>query len=569
MNSARPNAWVHAWDLLVWVGVVFPFLTGGVWLERPGFFVELSDLGIPVLVTGSLGWLLRRVFGQPIESASAIRFFGALWDRWARETEARPARALGAAWLLVSSIWALTALRQHWALETHSFDLALFFNTLWNLLHGNGYVSAVKDGINLFADHQSPILWLFAPLVAVVPRPEALLIAQSLGLASGALALHWLGTQYLKRGDWALAALPLLYWAYLPLRNANTFDFHPEVMMLPLFLAAIAGLQSRRFRWAGAFALVLALGGKESAGPVACGIGLSWALGAGPEETRAFTRRLGLGLIALGAAVFYFDVRVVPKLLGRQYAYQGLYSRYGEGLSDLLLSPVLKPGVFWPKVLGAKPRSFLFWMLAPLGFLPLLSWRAFIAAIPGFLMLFLSEEERRITIGFHYGIEPGVGLFWALPVALAIAGSRIGAGAFRAISLPWWALFWALGAFGRSDLYKIRIFEPAAHARWVRDEALPCIAPELALSATDSLTPQLSARHWAHPLPSLEMPGGARVSCVIDDPAIRDWLMNGEQRAALLASLPALGYRREYECGTFSVWAAHGASCMVCRPDCP
>ena len=157
------------------------------------------------------------------------------------------------------------SLLRHWALDSHGYDLGIFTNVMWNLVHGNGYLSSVKNGINLFADHQSPTYWLLAPLFWLVPRPETLLFVQALGLAAGGPALYYLARRRFGAGHWAPAALPWLYWAYLPTRNANAFDFHPEVFMLPLFLWAFVGFASER-RWAKA---------RGTTGSFACSAGVS------------------------------------------------------------------------------------------------------------------------------------------------------------------------------------------------------------------------------------------------------------------------------------------------------
>jgi hypothetical protein len=98
------------------------------------------------------------------------------------------------------------------------------------------------------------------------------------------------------------------------MRNANGFDFHPEVFMLPLFLWAFAAFVSGR-RWAkalGLLALIAALGAKESAPVVAVGIGVAWAL--------TGARWQGAALAAAGVALFLFDVKVVPAMFAASVA---------------------------------------------------------------------------------------------------------------------------------------------------------------------------------------------------------------------------------------------------------
>src|SRR5438876_1532525 len=359
-------------DILIGMLVLFPLLADAVWFGIPGLHsLELSDLGLPLLVVALVAAALRRrsrllwsaagVLGAlflsvllsshwALESQGFDLFTSATWKlthgtgavavvalvaaavwRWSGEPweasfffrrgvklarawldalERAPARTLWSAAAIVGALFLWVSLLRHRAFDSHGFDLGIFTNAIWNLTHGHGYVSSVKGGINLFSDHQSPLFWALAPLFWMIPRPETLLFAQALGLAAGGPALFYLARAQLGREHWAPAALPWLYWSYLPLRNANAFDFHPEVFMLPLFLWAFAGFASER-PWArrlGLLALVAALGAKESAAVVAFGIGVAWALSSGAGSRRE--RWTAVALAVAGAALFFFDVKV-------------------------------------------------------------------------------------------------------------------------------------------------------------------------------------------------------------------------------------------------------------------
>lgn len=521
-----------AWDALVLLLLVFPLFLGGAWLHRPGMKIELAELSVPVILLVIIAAVLRAMGVRVAESRSA-RVLEKLARNWRDQLANRPGRTLALAAAGVGALWSLAALRRHWALESHAFDLGIFTNGIWNLVSGNGYVSSVKNDLPLFADHQSPLFWVLAPLFAAFPRAETLLIAQGFGLAAGAAALYAIGRQYSPRGA-APLLLPLAYWLYSPIRSANLFDFHPEVFMLPLFLAAIAGLQSAgpRARVGGLLALTLALGAKESAGPVAAGIGLAWVLGAGPSVTREITRKLGWLVGVAGVAVFAWDIWMVPRVMGIPYAYQSLYSHLDGPLAVL-------------RTLFDQTRfKFLLACLLPLAGLPLLGGPAVIAALPGFLMLFLQSSDHKISAQYHYGIEPAVGLLWALAVALA-----------RVQKPKAWRLALALClllTFGRSSVHYARFFSPDAHRVWLRDEVVARIPQDLAVAANNPLVPHLAARRWVSHLPALDRPSGQTVDCVIFDSRLDLWPMQPEEVRAMLARLE--GWRSVYTCGSTRVW---------------
>jgi uncharacterized membrane protein len=612
---------VRLFDIFIATLIVFPWLTEWVAFETAGgAYVELSDYGVPLLVValiveairrwrhvswrarlaggaavlgagGVLGWLfdscrdlttqaiwhlthgaaavlvvalvgvvIRRRTGEAWEGSFFVRLGAKLGRAWLDALARSAPRPLWVAAGAVGFGFFCLAVLRHRAFDSHGYDLGIFTNVMWNLTHGNGYVSAVKDGINLFADHQSFTYWLLAPLFLLVPRPETLLFVQAFGLATGGLALYYLGAARFGRGHWVPAALPWLYWAYLPMRNANAFDFHPEVFMLPLFLWAFAAFAAgSRWRKAlGVLALVLALGAKESAPVVAAGIGVAWGL--------TGARWQGATLAAAGVALFFFDVKVVPPLFGADdYGYLNLYGRFGGGLGDLLLAPFTQPVDFFSQLVNLERLNFLFWTLAPLAFLPLFDWRAALAVVPPYLMLFLTEGDQRVRIIFHYGIEPGTALFWALPFGVAACARRFG---WQRTGI--WMLVWALAGYGPGELARARTYLPGAHTEWLGAEVIPCLDPAAPMAASDTLIPHLATRAWiGYPDQLKQRPSGEPVSCVVTDLKFGlNWPLGRGGVERVLATLPERGYRVAYQCGTFSVYELAGTRCLLCVPRC-
>ena len=528
----------------------------------PGFVLWRLTRGTGgVLIVALVALALRAGSAEPWENSYFYRAGRKLARAWLDRLTRAPARTLWAACALVAALFFWVAIARHRAFDTHGYDLGIFTNAMWNLTHGSGYFSSVKGGINLFSDHQSPLFWLLAPFFRAVPRPETLLLLQAVGLAAGGPAMYYLGRAKLPAAHWAAAALPWLYWCYLPLRNANAFDFHPEVFMLPLFLWAFVGFgsASRVGKTLGILSLLGALAAKESAGVVAVGLGAAWALTASAESWRKSWP--GLALAAAGLAVFLFDVKVVPTFFGTHYAYMGLYERFGGGLGELVLAPFTRPEYFLSQVLNHERVNFLFWTLAPLAFLPLFDWRAALAAVPPYLMLLLSQGDQRVRIVFHYGIEPGTALFWALPLGLAAFASRFG---WKAAGL--WMLVWATAALGPGELSRIRDYEPTDHARWVI-QALPCIDPAAPSAASDVLIPHLATRSWiSYPYQLRIAPSGRPVSCVVTDSSLGTWPLLKNELEEVLAGLPREGYRRALSCRGFSLYELAGARCLQCVP---
>ncbi len=120
---------------------------------------------------------------------------------------------------LNSNAWDLGNYNQ--ALYTFDFNGKLFYWTPELIANPSG---------SLFGIHFSPLFFLLAPPYLVYPRPETLLVLQSIGLAIGALPAYWLAIRLLRSTKLAFL-FALCYLANPVLMGVNWFDFHPEAFV--------------------------------------------------------------------------------------------------------------------------------------------------------------------------------------------------------------------------------------------------------------------------------------------------------------------------------------------------
>jgi hypothetical protein len=241
----------------------------------------------------------------------------------------------------------------------------------------------------------------------------------------------------------------------------------------------------------------------------------------------------------------------------------GMYQRFGGGVTDVLLAPFTQPAFFFSQILNYERLHFLFWTLAPLGFLPLFAWRAAAAALPPYLMLFLSEGNQRVSIVYHYGIEPGTALFWALPAGVAAFAARFG---WKRTGL--WLLFWVLACLDPREATWARLHHLDEHKQWLQT-ALPCVDAQASMAATDVLVPHLATRPWVS-LPNAlrQRPSGEPVQCVVADVKLGTWPLDRPEVGRILAGLREQGYHEAYRCRSFSVHALEPGACLRCTPAC-
>src|SRR5262249_60692512 len=107
------------------------------------------------------------------------------------------------------------------------------------------YVSLPE--MHAWGDHLSPIMYLFVPAFWVAPGAPVLLVAQSVALALGAVAVFGLARARL-RDERPAAAFALLYVANPTLHGINVRDFHAAALAIPLLLAALWAVEAGRPR---------------------------------------------------------------------------------------------------------------------------------------------------------------------------------------------------------------------------------------------------------------------------------------------------------------------------------
>ena len=308
------------------------------------------------------------------------------------ETGERACRGL--LWLAVSAYVAVFAgltFRLYDRFATTSYDLAIFDQAAWLISRGHSPFVTVR-GLPLLADHFSLILYPLAPLYWLWPSAKALLLAQTLALALGALPLYALARKRLGSAPWALL-LAAAYLLYPPLQWSGTYEFHPDTFATPLLLAAFWFLDRRQGR-AYLLCLTLALTTKETVGLTVLAVGV-YALRA--------DRRLGLATLALGAGGLVLSLLTVRAFNhGAPSAFFALYGPDGAGEGSLLHLLLTHPMVFGDRLATVGSGVYVFQLLYPLAFLPFLAPEVLLLALPALLLNLLSARPVMHTLQHQY-----------------------------------------------------------------------------------------------------------------------------------------------------------------------
>ena len=305
--------------------------------------------------------------------------------------------------ILYIAVFFVLQVRLYEGLHMGPGDLTIFEQSLYRTLHGEFFRTTMGTAVHfehrvIFADHFYLILLLVFPLYALLPHAYTLFFLQASMAGLGALAIFLIARDKLQSERMA-TCLALSYLLYPPLQwstlNHCTFGFHPENFFPPLLLFTLYFLEKRRLRLFALFFLLTLAVIEYFALLLAC-LGLYLSL----FDKR--NRRMGLAVFFLSTLWFVAATQWVIPYFRRGYApfFFGVLTQ----LTDALKNP--ESYLF----LAAPLRDYLFRLLAPLLFLPLLNLPLLATTIPNLLInLFALTVNYTVPIsGRSHHVSPMV-----------------------------------------------------------------------------------------------------------------------------------------------------------------
>jgi uncharacterized membrane protein len=288
--------------------------------------------------------------------------------------------------------------------------------------------------------HFSPFLFLLVPgyalfqVLSAHAGPYYLLITQTLALALGAWPLFLLVKKILAERNsaawWALA-LVVAYLLYPSLHWLNLFDFHEAAFFVPTLLGALYFLEVKRWAWAGVF-LAVAATVKEDMVLGVLFVGLFVLVQAVARKSTTSSlpvqRRAGIraGIIVVTSAAVYFllVVKVFMPAAGGELFRIDRYANLGETPLVMVGNAVKHPLLIPETVFTPQKARYVFWLLLPLFFFPLLSWRPVLLLIPGFAENLLTNYPFQFSSLYHYDAILIPGMFLAAAYGIRNALTR-------------------------------------------------------------------------------------------------------------------------------------------------
>jgi uncharacterized membrane protein len=400
-----------------------------VWYSQPLPYLVL--LGGVVLLLERLLW--RALGGVPSAALAGgvhEEFRPALGDRAAPQPS-RAARYVPLAFVVIFALgYAVHAsyytIMRHQLLGTAGFDLGIFDNLMFNALHGRPFKStvAVPDGSYL-SNHAEYGMFLFAPLYALWPGAEFLLVLQSTFIGLAAIPLYYFACTQLPR---ALAAtLACVYVFYAPMHGPNYYDFHwmPQSMLF-FFWIFYAIATGKRLAIVLLTLVICSIREDAAFGLVATGIFL---------VITDFRPLLGLVLTGVSFAWFVLVKFVIMPWAGPWWfadIYRDLVAAGESGFGSVVKTILVNPNYFLRTLLNEAKATYTLHLLAPLAFLSVRHPALWILMLPGFAVTLMTTGYAPTTsITFQYTTHWVPFLFAAAVIALRLRGERLGITAVR------------------------------------------------------------------------------------------------------------------------------------------
>lgn len=364
-----------------------------------------------------------------------------------------PLLSVCAAALAYGAFMSFYTVRWHHKLGTAIFDLGINNNLMFGGLEGHFNESTIifpDDPKMYFANHVKIGIYAFLPIYALIPRPETLLVIQSISVGLGAIPLFLFARRRLPE-LWALA-LAFSYLAYYPLHGANFYEMKEPTTAASIALACIWAIDGRRYVLGSVFFLWALIMREDMPIPLAV-VGTCFLLsGARP--------RAGLIMAVVAAAWFVLLRFRLMEDVGSWWfpnMYEDLWAPPERGFRSVLKTLVSNPTYTLRHIFIEKKFWYLMHLMVPLAFLPVRRWWGWAALVPGaILTLLVTDYEPPIMFSFQYVMYWAPYCFIAATLILSSMRKELGGihrarGALAALCLSTLALSFNFGAFSRRD----------------------------------------------------------------------------------------------------------------------
>ena len=303
-----------------------------------------------------------------------------------------------------------------------TFDIGLFSQMFHRMSTDLSAITTLERDrvLSHFAVHISPIFYLMLPFYKFFPHVETLEVLQIWVVFSAVIPLRLL----LSKLSLSKLAniLTVLWFVLLPvLTTAGGYHLHENCFLVPLIFWVFYFIVNEK-KWGILVSTILLLLVKEDAFIYVISIGMYFLSQKRFNLTGKTKQWLILTEFLL--PLLYFTLAL---LILSTFGEGGMVSRFDafllkdeNGILAVFKNLVLHPSFAISHLFMAKKLGYLFLMLAPMCFLPLLqrNWSNYFLALPLVVINLLPDWPYQYDIGFQYSYGSGALLFIMALLAL-------------------------------------------------------------------------------------------------------------------------------------------------------
>ncbi len=306
--------------------------------------------------------------------------------------------------------------------HTPTYDFGIFSQMFANIYKGLGPVTTLErdQWLSHFRVHMSPIFYVLYPVYFLFPNPSTLQIAQIVVVFSGVLPL-WLCARRLTAKRSLRIFSVLLYLAMPAFTLNNLYDLHENCFLAPLLLWLAYSCLTKRWWLQAIFSLAILLV-KEDAGLYLAFFGLFALFSSSFKFNLSERFWLALSNIVLPLAYFFCLVSWLNSsgAGAMTYRFSNLMLPGQTSLVAALINCVLNPTYALSGMFTYDKLAYLFLVMLPLGFFPLLNRKPaqLFLVMPLVIMNLLSDYTYQYNLCFQYGYGSTALLLFSALLAL-------------------------------------------------------------------------------------------------------------------------------------------------------
>ncbi len=325
----------------------------------------------------------------------------------------------------------LCSTARHALFQSSALDLGYFDQAAYLISQGLPPIVSFW-GYHFLGGHADWIMYLVAGFYRIHPDVHWLFAIQAIALSLGAIPSFALAQQAgLNQAH--SRAIALMYLLYPLVFNLNLFDFHPEVMALPLMITAIWAARAQRLV-VFTICIIFSLGCRDALSITIAAMGL-WLI--------LFENRRVYGAIALSLGIAWLLIAtqwLIPHFRPAGVESVARYAYLGNSVPEIVLNLVLKPQLILGRIFSIESLFYILLLLVPIGWG--ISWRQLtylLPALPTLIINLLSEVSLQRDLLHQYSLP-------VIPFLVVFAIATLSQKTAW-IHRPRWIMLWSIVSF--------------------------------------------------------------------------------------------------------------------------